>query len=343
MFETLKSSLGNLEVYKLLNTSTGEYVAILSAAGAALNAFKVKSAGLLVDVVDGYEDESDFRVNHSRDFKGAKLFPFPNRVSQARYRFEGVDYELGINFHEEGHAIHGLLYGKPFRVLNQWATTAEAGLELTHHYSGEDRGYPFPFSINVRFIYRRDNSLSCRTVVKNTGARPMPLGDGWHPYFRTGSAVDTLELQLPVNRRLEVNDRKIPEGGWTEYSKFRGLARIGEERFDHCFELGRGGGGARSLLYDPGTQLGLILWQETGPGKYNYLQVYTPPGRRSIALEPMSCPPDGLNNGIDLIRLGADQEVSFSWAIEVVYPSTEGRLRARASRKGPLADNGEEL
>jgi aldose 1-epimerase len=145
----------------------------------------------------------------------------------------------------------------------------------------------------------------------------MPLGDGWHPYFRTGSNVDDLYLQLPATDKIEVDTRMIPDGRLTSYYRYNSLSAIEGEHFDDCFRLQGSAGTARTILNDSRKGIALTVWQETGKNKYNYLQVYTPPGRKSVAFEPMTCPPDAFNNGIDLIRLAPEEQVSFSWGIEV--------------------------
>ena len=50
----------------------------------------------------------------------------------------------------------------------------------------------------------------------------------------------------------------------------------------------------------------LLYWQETGEGKFNFLQVFIPPARNSIALEPMTCNIDAFNNkdGLQILRPG---------------------------------------
>ena len=55
--------------------------------------------------------------------------------------------------------------------------------------------------------------------------------------------------------------------------------------------------------------------QETGEKKYNYLTVYTPDTRESIAMEPWTCPPDAFNNGMDLIVLAPEEEISLTFGI----------------------------
>ena len=49
------------------------------------------------------------------------------------------------------------------------------------------------------------------------------------------------------------------------------------------------------------------------------MQVFTPetfPGvGRALAIEPMTCPPDALNSGIDLITLAPGQSWSGRWGL----------------------------
>jgi aldose 1-epimerase len=319
VFETTAGKLGRCDTHKLLNTETGEHVVIISAAGATLNEMTTRIAGEATNIVDGYEDEEDFVSHHSIEFKGAKLSPFPNRINKGRYRFDGKDYQLDINFLNEGHSIHGLLYDAPFTEVETWSTQEEAGVELSYRYAGDAPGYPFEFTANLWFTYK-SNQLTCRTVVMNTGSYAMPLGDGWHPYFTTGSPLDDLHLQFPATHRIEVGADMIPHGRSPKYNRFHSLSPLEGEHFDDCFRLEETVGTARTVLNDPRQGIALTVWQETGKEKYNYLQIYTPPGRKSVALEPMTCPPDAFNNGIDLIRLVPQEKVSFSWGIEVAHP-----------------------
>ena len=316
MFKTIAGKLGMHDTHQLVNTETGERAVILCGAGATLNELTTRIAGETTNVLDGYQDEKDFSSHHLTQFKGAKLSPFPNRVKKGRYRFDGKDYRLAINFPSEGHSIHGLLYGAPLKEVERWSTNEEAGVELSYRYTGDAPGYPFPFTINLRFVYTANN-LTCRTVVMNKGSKPMPLGDGWHPYVTTGSPIDDLHLQFPAIDRIEIDSDMIPNGRSSKYRRFRSLAPLRGEQFDDCFKLEEGDGTARTVLSDLRKGVSLTVWQETGKEKYNYLQIYTPPERKSIALEPMTGPPDVFNNGIGLIRLAPGAQTSFSWGIGV--------------------------
>jgi aldose 1-epimerase len=52
---------------------------------------------------------------------------------------------------------------------------------------------------------------------------------------------------------------------------------------------------------------------------FRWVQVYTPNdflGRgRAVAIEPMTCPPDALNSGIDLITIAPGEAWSARWGL----------------------------
>jgi aldose 1-epimerase len=60
------------------------------------------------------------------------------------------------------------------------------------------------------------------------------------------------------------------------------------------------------------------MW--AGPG-YGWLQVFTSDTlhgerhRRAVAIEPMTCPPNALVSGDDLIVLAPGESVSHSWGV----------------------------
>jgi aldose 1-epimerase len=93
-------------------------------------------------------------------------------------------------------------------------------------------------------------------------------------------------------------------------------------------ELERGADGhARVLLDDPDGEAGLTLWVDES---YPWLMVFTGDplpdvARRSIAVEPMTCPPNAFRTGDSLIRLEPGESNSSSWGIEPRL-ATEGGL-----------------
>src|SRR6266545_1023620 len=63
------------------------------------------------EVLEGYgADEM------SRAGRGQVLLPWPNRVRDGRYEFDGVGYQLALTEPEHSNAIHGLVSWAPWRV-----------------------------------------------------------------------------------------------------------------------------------------------------------------------------------------------------------------------------------
>jgi aldose 1-epimerase len=78
-------------------------------------------------------------------------------------------------------------------------------------------------------------------------------------------------------------------------------------------------GRAWAALDAPGRAAGAALWVDPG---FPYLMVYTgdtlpevPHRRRAVAIEPMTCPPNALRTGKDVVDLQPDQEWSARWGI----------------------------
>jgi aldose 1-epimerase len=145
----------------------------------------------------------------------------------------------------------------------------------------------------------------------------MPFGEGWHPFFGFNKAVDHLSLKFNAEELILVDQRLIPTGKKIKYDHFNQLRKIEDTKFDSCFKLAADQGKHISELYDPDNDLTVLLWQETGENRYNYLQVYIPPSRLSIALEPMTCNIDAFNNGEGLQILEPGQIYEASYGIRI--------------------------
>jgi aldose 1-epimerase len=62
---------------------------------------------------------------------------------------------------------------------------------------------------------------------------------------------------------------------------------------------------------------GVEVWAEPA---FGWVQVFTPPefpgkGARAVAIEPMTCPPDALNSGVDLLWLAPGETWTGRWGI----------------------------
>jgi aldose 1-epimerase len=300
MFKAQKEKFEEFVRLVLQNTQTGEHVSIIPQFGANVNELVLSKGNGKFSIIDGNGSYSSLIRNVW--FKSAKLFPFPNRTNGGMYTFKGKQQQLPINFPTQQHAIHGLVYNRPFRIKKLFSRVRSVSVDLEYQYQGDIPGYPFSYAMIIRYSLAK-TGFSCRTRVKNTGTGKMPVGDGWHPYFRVKGRVDNLRLQLPSGKKIAVNKRMIPTGKRREYSCYSSLRKLGTQRFDMGFALPCRKGKAVTRIYDGQADVCINLWQETGRGKYNYQQVFIPPHRRSIAIEPMTCMTDGFNNKQGLLVL----------------------------------------
>ena len=171
----------------------------------------------------------------------------------------------------------------------------------------------YPFSLALAIEYRlSDEGLVVQTTATNVGSRACPFGSGAHPYLSAGTpTVDSAVLHVPAGTVLQANERGIPVGEigveGTDYD-FRQRRPIGTTLLDHCFtDLERDGDGiARVTLQDADGADCHCGWTR----RYPYLMLFTGDplpdvARRSLAVEPMTCPPNAFRTGRDLIRLAA--------------------------------------
>ena len=178
---------------------------------------------------------------------GATLVPWPNRIRDGRYGFDGADHQLALTEPALGNAIHGLGRWERWAPVRQRAGRgSRSGLDIV-----PQKGYPFEVRAEVDLRARRRGGADRHAPGRrNRGARRAPFGAGSHPYLATrGHRLDDVTLSLPAREMLEVDDRQIPVGRRPARPATRTTARgrpLGSVRFDAGFtDLDTGDGAAR--------------------------------------------------------------------------------------------------
>jgi len=308
MFKISKKTFGIFTEVKLKNLITNESISIIPGFGGVINKLILKK-NKLYEIIDGYNTDHGLIKNDWS--KSIKLIPFPNRIKDGVYEFDNKTFRLPINFPSQNHAIHGFVYNKLFTILKEEVTKKHAKIKLVYKYNGNNVGYPFKFKVILTYILNK-KGFTCNTKIINLDKKDIPIGDGWHPYFKLNK-VDDLLLKLPECKKIEVDNRLIPTGEKTEFELFNKLKKINDSKLDTCFQITSNK--AITELYDPKTNLKINLWQETGESKYNFLQVFMPPSRKVIALEPMTCNVNAFNNKDNLIILKPNEEFNASYGV----------------------------
>lgn len=250
--------------------------------------------------------------------RGQVLVPWPNRIENGSYEFDGKRMQLPLTEPENRNAIHGLVRRVEWKVVERAADRVRLDYVLE-----PQPGYPFILALSIDYALS-DTGLTVATAARNLGRETCPYGCGQHPYLTLGTAtVDPLRLEVPAEVVVFANERGIPERSApvdsTEYD-FRAGRTIGTTALDNAFTaLERDPHGrANVVLDDPETGDGLTLWVDE---RYPYLMVFSGDplpdvARRSIAVEPMTCPPNAFRTGESLIRLEPGQSTSSTWGIE---------------------------
>ncbi len=315
MFSLQETAFGKFKHQHIINTATDEFVSIIPEFGGVINQLVIQKVRQNYSILNGCANYDELLTNEM--YKSSKLVPFPNRIKDGTYSFEETSYHLPLNHAIEGHAIHGLVYDKPFVLADAKLGNDRAQVTLIYEYDGGIDGYPFPFQLSIDYIFITGEGLTCETKIVNTGKGLMPMGDGWHPYFKTDKRVNRLMLRIPPCSRTVIDERMIPTGAVEPFDDFRESRFIGDSQFDTGFQLPVRSGEAVTELFDPELDLKISVFQETGQGKYNFLQIYIPPSRNSIAIEPMTCNIDAFNNKQGLIILKPGETFTGRYGIRI--------------------------
>jgi aldose 1-epimerase len=266
------------------------------------------------DVVDGYGKDELASAG-----RGQVLIPWPNRLEDGAYEFLGRRHQLPLNEPGAGNAIHGLV---------RWAAWS-VGVREEHrvvmeHTLHPQPGYPFSLALSVEYALS-EAGLRVSASATNIGGEACPYGSGAHPYLTVGTeTVDSVILHAPGRTMLQADARGIPVGAApveaTDYD-FRRRRPIGATKLDNAYtDLERDADGrARVELRHPDGGTSVSLWLDEG---YRYLELFTGDSqpsvnRRSLAVEPMTCPPNAFRSGECVLVLEPGQSTRTEWGIDV--------------------------
>ena len=291
--------------------TNGAARAVLTEVGACLRVFEV--AG--VPYVTSFAETEAPPLS-----AGLVLAPWPNRVRDGRWSFYGEPQQLELSESRRNVAIHGLTRTIPWQVVERSAEAITLGVLIE-----AQPGWPVPMRTTVRYALDADGGLTVTHTMLNAGDRKTPFGVGVHPYPRAGHATAyECTLQLAARTNLPVDpDRLLPNGPVAPLDggefDFREPRKLDGMVLDHTYGgcVPEADGIIRHHLVGPDT--GVEIWAEPD---FGWVQVFSTtgfPGTGSaIAVEPMTCPTDALNSGIDLRELEPGQTWSGSWGLRPI-------------------------
>ncbi|MCT9821342.1 aldose 1-epimerase family protein [Microbacterium sp. W1N] len=301
----------------------GPYRAEIASVGASLRTLTHDGR----DLVLGF-DADEVRPG----FRGTTLAPWPNRIVDGVYTFDGVEYETArTDAGGRANALHGLASWLDFDVV------AHDGSSVTLAAIVVPRtGYPWRIRVETTYALGADG-LTQTVVQANESADAAPLGTGPHPYLVAGpGALDTWTFELPAAQVLEVTDgQMVPvalRSVTDDAERFdrRAPRVLGGVQIDHAFTgLERDADGVATVRVSDPSGVGVEM---AFGADCPWVQVYTgdlpggaatPGNRAGIAVEPMTCGPDAFNahkydydTGLQVVAPGA--ALTASWRIAAI-------------------------
>jgi aldose 1-epimerase len=301
---------GPLGGYVLRDDDAGATARVLPEVGANCVQFSVPGPdGRLIDILRTPESAEALRAAPARSGLPL-LFPFPNRIRQGRYTFQGTSYQLPQN--SRGQAIHGLVIAARFRVEAAEATAEGAHLRcvIAHADLPDAAGYPFPFRFVVDY-YLRSTALTLTVSATNEGDAAMPFGFGIHPYLNAplspqGRHRDCL-ISAPVSAQWELDATLVPTGRRVPLAAdhpLRTLAPFADRTYDDVYTgIATVDGWSTCRLVDPAVPMEVAVEADAN---FREIVVYAPPGQDVVCFEPYTCTTDAFNlneRGVDGGRL----------------------------------------
>jgi aldose 1-epimerase len=266
------------------------------------------------------------------------LFPFPGRLRDGRFTFDGKTYQLPLTDNTKLHSIHG------FTPRNRWRVTDHNGDEEFAFVTGEfsrARDLPealaywpadFVFSVTYRLY---PDKLRVDAHVQNAGAGRLPFGLGYHGYFQLPGANDpdisNYILQANVKEIWEA-ENNLPTGWRKELPApldFRTARPVGSTAIDNVFtgvtssETKNSGFFELATLSHPNAMGRLRVVADKS---FRELVLFTPVHRHAVAIEPYTCSADAANvwaRGIDSGWLVLDPGGEWEGAVEYRWEPRE--------------------
>lgn len=236
------------------------------------------------------------------------LFPFPNRIRDGRYTWQGKDYELPESLvgHEgAGNAIHGFCLDRPWRILSQTESSVTGIFRFSK--DAPERLPLWPADGEIEVCYSINSGcLRAEITVRNPDKNPLPWGFGTHAYFKLplgqGTNPDECAIYAPTSKCWEL-DNCLPTGGLCDAPRDARLSdspAYGSVKLDDVYtNLNAQNEVVICRVVDERAGLQLV---QTCDDSFREIVAFTPPWTTAVCLEPYTCTTDAINlqqKGVD--------------------------------------------
>lgn len=256
-------------------------------------------------------------------YSGAVLAPWPNRLRDGQYTWDGTQHQVPVTEPDRSTALHGLVAQVRYeKVAGESGPDGDTSVTLRHDLVPTP-GYPWSLRVDVTYSLS-DAGLRVHVATTNLDATAAPYGIGFHPWLSPGgAAVDDCTLRVDATSQVTVDARLLPTGtrplsGAEDRRTPQPLAGVALD--DAFVDVTRDADGLSWIVLGAPDGRGAALWMD---GSMDTWQVCTGNGipridRLGVAAEPMSCIADAFRTGERLVRLEPGTTHEVTWGMTLV-------------------------
>jgi aldose 1-epimerase len=308
-FEIQIAPLSHFELVRLIDTSSNTVIEIATK-GALLNSWQVMGHSKSLEIVGGNDFSKGWVNFENNGFRGGKMSPFSCRLENGQYTIDNTTYTLEKFYHDK-HALHGILYDAVFTIQSTDANAESAMINLAYHYKGTDKGFPFDYSLLIKWQLHKNNLVTVETIITNLSESTIPMMDGWHPYFQLDSSINDTSITLKAKGKIEYDEDLLPTGKLKVENEFTISKKIEDLHLDNCYLVDA----SENTCLLENDQYQIIVQPIMN---YPYLQLYTASDRKSIAIENLSGIPNCFNNKIGLQLMKPHQNLLLKTSYQFI-------------------------
>lgn len=308
-------------VYELIDEDAGSSALVLPSMGFNLFDLRLPVASRIQPVVAAAKRWLD-RPEHPTRGGMPILFPFPNRIRGAAFRFAGRDFALEPN--KPPNAIHGFAFDAPFDVcgfgVDGGAAWITGRFQTSLHAPRHARSWPGDPVLELTYRLR-GACLELEARVANLGRSRMPWGLGVHSYFHLDAGRGAWSARIPASAYwpleagLPASAPRAVESRWD----FRQGRALGGATYDDLLTGLAADSDGWSTITLASERLDGGLRLRCDPG-FREVVVFTPPWfDDAFAIEPYTCATDAVH----LDAAGHDA------GLRVLDPGEQATLRLR--------------
>jgi aldose 1-epimerase len=189
-----------------LSHDNGSKVTITNLGAALVSWFAPDRDGHLADILLGHDAPAPYTTGPA--YMGATVGRWANRIANARFSLDGVEYPLEAN--QPPNSLHGGFQGFSFKLWK--AQHREDALVLTLESPAGDSGFPGTLTVQVTYTFNDAGELTI-TYDAFTDA-PTPLNLTNHAYFNLSgvdlTSIHDHEIEIAADQFFAIDEHTIP-------------------------------------------------------------------------------------------------------------------------------------